>query len=435
MKYRCSHCHQIFELAEKEFHRCPNCFWTTSLVPLEEGSETSAAPVLPPAPNVSHKEPAFRKFAPLFIILPALAALTFILIANWDRVQSLRSFFPTGLPKESPKTIETGMKPFKVNPEEAQKLLTSEERAQLVRPFQITIPRQMSEDEEEILKKQVAFPAKLSDKPKLTPWAKEDFEKMLESEQKQRKILLGWLYVRSVTKVFDENYPAAVRAFEKGNFSEAREFFVQSLAFPIYHGDLKLHRAVVLVMLRPYINDVIGKIATLNQYMLSQTLAAEAQAIFESYQALFPIMELHEWGRALEAMNSLKEKIAAFEGHPQGQVQEPNSLREIDPEIQSAIRAEAAPRPEGAVSLKALSVDLDLKEKIIRQNTSEELSKIQKQYEQALGLLERGNWQEAESALRLIEYPPELVTDARQKLAILEKAAALQENRKKPASA
>ncbi|MBI3999210.1 MAG: zinc ribbon domain-containing protein [Candidatus Omnitrophica bacterium] len=430
MKYRCSHCNHQFELSDREFQRCPNCFWTTSLVPLEGGSEKMPAsdPAVHSASKSSPKRSMPKEFIFFLVALVGIGVFSFVLVQNWGRVQSVWPKFSAQIQNQTPQKPESEKAIPKVKSQEILKLLTSEEQAELVRPFQITIPRQLSEDEEAILKKQVSPPAKLAEKPKLTPWKKEDFEKMLETEQKQRQILLGWWYVRGVTKIFEDHYPPAVVAFEKDDYAKARELFIKSLAFPVYRNDVKLHRAVALVMLRPYINDVIGKIATLNQYLIGQTLATDAKAIFESYQALFPVLELQEWNRALELITGLKQKIAAFENHPQGsQTQYPSAFGEIDAEIQSAIQAEAAPKPEGAVSLRAFVIDLDLKEKVVRQNTPEELSKVQKQYEQALQLLGEGNWQEAETALQSIEYPSELVADAKQKLALIEKALAFQE--------
>jgi len=39
-------------------------------------------------------------------------------------------------------------------------------------------------------------------------------------------------------------------------------------------------------MLRPYINDVIGKIAVINQYLLGQGSSSQMQGIIKSYQSL-----------------------------------------------------------------------------------------------------------------------------------------------------
>ncbi len=438
MKYRCSHCNHIFELQDREFHRCPNCFWTTSLVPVgRESGQVSIPNVISPV----SQEPKIQKTIPKkpIIVLVAVGLIGGLIFILFKTGVSIPNFsihlpkFPTLSHKLESSKSELAQASQKKQPSKAARsLLTSEEHAQLVESFKVTIPRKLSEDEEEILKKQVSLPAKLAEKPKITVWKKEDFEKMIESEQQKRKILLGWLYVRSLTKTFEKYYPAAVQVFDKGNYAESRGLFIQSLLFPVYQNNPKIHRAVALVMLRPYINDVIGKIAILNQYLLTQNLSTEAHGIFESYQALFPVLELHEWDHALQMIAGLKTRITAFQNRPQdAKTDYPPAFGQIDTELQAAIQAEAGPKPEAAVNLRALIVDLDLKEKIARQNTAEELSKIQKQYEQAIEMLKQGNWQEARDVLLAIEYPSELVEEARKKLGLIEKMFALEEAKTK----
>ncbi len=306
------------------------------------------------------------------------------------------------------------------------KTLTAEERTILSKPFQVTIPRKITDDEEEILKKQVSFPGKLSEKPVIVAWKKDDFEKMISQEQKIRKIQLGYGYVKSLTRVFEKNYLGAVKSFDKGDYLSARDQFINSLAFPIYRSNPQMHRAVALVLLRPYLNDVIGKIAVLNQYLTGQMYLTDVNAIFSAYQAIFPVLELQEWDKALGMVRELNNQIKAFDQKPKDQsVVYPKSFALLDPEIQSAVQSEASPKPDAAVNLKALMVDLDLKEKVIEANTSEGLARVQKQYQQALSQIEQGNWEEADKLLKSITFPPELVEDVKTKSEIIEKILAL----------
>ncbi len=437
MKYRCSHCNHIFELGEREFHRCPNCFWTTSLVPVGgERHETVVSETIPTPPKqrLLIRKPLPTKRITITVILTALIGVLFFLLFKSGllgqkfsenlsaRVTDQEASAP-GLKKDSSK---------RKSAKTAQLFLTKEGQADLAKPFRMTIPRQLSGDEEEILKKQVSLPAALAKKPTLKVWKKEEFEKMVESEQSKRKIRLGWSYVRSLTKTFEEYYPPAIAAFEKGNYVLARELFLKSLSFQVYRNDPKFHRAVALVILRSYINDVIGKIALLNQYLLSQSLVTEVRALFESYQALFPVLELQEWEHALQLVGELKKRIETLENQPQSaQVNYPVAFVELDPEIQAAIQAEAAPKPEAAVNFKALSIDLNLKEKVVRQNTSEELLKVQRQYEEISRQLAQGDWDAAREGLEAVEFPPELASEAKKKLALMDQALALQEEKEK----
>lgn len=314
----------------------------------------------------------------------------------------------------------------KLTKEQISKTLSEAEKTQLSHQFQITIPHQITEDEEEMLKKQVSFPAKISEKPNIISWKKEDFEKLLTTEQKTRKIKLGWNYERSLIKVFEQNYSAAVKAFDAGDYVAARNRFLDSLSFPVYRSKPPLHRAVVLVMLRPFINDIIGKIAILNQHLVGQAHLSDVNSIFQAYQALFPVFELQEWNRVLGMITELKKQIQTFEQKPKGQsVPYPPSFAILDPEIQNAVQTEAQPKPDAVINLKALSIDLGLKEKVVYSNTQEALANVQKQYQQALSLIEAGHWEEAKNSLKVIEFPPELVEDVRTKLEIIEKILAL----------
>ncbi|MBI4368489.1 MAG: hypothetical protein HY588_03770 [Candidatus Omnitrophica bacterium] len=408
MKYRCMHCNHTFDLGERDFRRCPNCFWTTSLTPM--GGESEAEPV----PQKSKSAVKFNGKVLAFALGSIfVAGIIFFLLKNW----------------ESAPVFKTDRKTADVEPPlPVASLLSEAEQNELVNPLQMTIPRQLTEDEEEILKKQVSFPASFSPQTSFTVWKKEDFEKMLVTEQKKRKITFGWLYLRSLTKTFEKYYPEAAQAYQKEDYLLARELFLGSLSFPVYQNDPKVHRAVVLVMLRSYLNDVLGKLAVINQHLLSQELSTDVRSIFESYQALFPVLELQEWDRSLALIHRLQNQIAEFENKPQAaETGYPSVFGELDLEIQNAIRAEAAPKPEAAVSLKALSIDLNLKEKAVRQNTPEVLLKVQKQAEEISQALEAKEWSVARQGLELIDFPPELLRQARRKLGLLDQAAAIRE--------
>ena len=369
-----------------------------------------------------------------FLVVVSIGVLSFIYFKSGKPVPKIQFLLPAWnaiVPKMlKPKDHAAVSKPKTL--EDIKSLLTDKDRAELTQPLQLTIPRPLDEDEEAILKKQVSSPAQLVQKPKLSAWKKKDFEAMLENDQKKRKIYMGWAYNRSLVKTFDDNYPKAMEAFEHGDYILARDLFFKSLSFPVYRNEVQFHRAVALVILRPYVNDVIAKIATLNQYLLSQSLLIDVRSLSQSYEGLFAVLELHEWERAFQIIGELKKQIDALENRPQGaEVVYPPSFNALDAELQGAIRSEASPKPEGAVDLKALKIDLELKEKAVHQNTTEELLKIQKQCEEISRLLVEGNLEQALDRLRDIEYPAEVADQARKKIAFIEKAFALEQSKKK----
>ena len=387
---------------------------------------------LPSSPPIQ-KKPTRKLFgkgiAVPLVVAGFVGTLSFVLFKTGIPVPRFPAKLSSWLPKDGQPKVQSKQTSSKAKPSKPlESFLSTEERAELVKPLQITIPRQLTQDEEEVLKKQVSFPAQLAEKPTLAMWKKEDFEKMLAAEQQKRKVRLGWSYERSVIKTFEKSYPAAVQAFENGDYVLARELFMRTLSFPVYRNNPARHRAIALVMLRPYINDVIGKIAVLNQYMLKQSLSTQVHTLFNSYQALFPILELQEWDRAFQLITELKGQISTFESQSQSAtVDYPPTFSGLDLELQNAIRTEAAPKPEAAVSLKTLTIDLNLKEAVVRQNRGEELVKVQKQCEEIASLLQQKNWQLARDRLRSIEFPPELVNEARKKIALVEKMFAIQE--------
>lgn len=420
MKYRCTHCQRTFELAADEYRRCPKCFWTTSLVNVAEGKVEKEVPV-----QTSEKpyQPKAKRSFPLRLILTVallaavLFSVLFLVRAGYHKKISLK--FPGTQQKPAEKSQNGAVTSI-------SKEIPEAEKTQLTKPLLITVPRQITEDEEEILKKQVSIPSKIFEKPAVVLWSKEDFEKMLAAEQKSRKIELPWGYEKRLKKIFNEHATKAASAFSAGDYLAARNHFINSLSFPVYQNNHQLHRAVVLVMLRPFINDVIGKIAVLNQYLMAQGIVSEVHAIFSAYQELFPVFELQEWDKVLTLISALKNQIQALEQKPkQPAAPYPPSFGLLDQELQHAVQTEADPKPEAAVNLKALTVDLNLKEKVVKSNTAEELNRVQKQYQQAILLLEESRLEEARDLLRSIEFPPELVDDIKIKLEIIEKILAL----------
>jgi hypothetical protein len=430
MKYRCTHCHHHFELAERDFHRCPSCFWTTSLVSLEEDAEAPQSFKQPKPTSSSTPKPNFvnAKLLIILLVCAILGTLVGIFVALKPNLPKFS--FPSHIPvPEIVKQRVGDLSQPKSAPSEVT-FLNVDEKSQLTKPFQMTIPRQLIQDEEEILKKQISPSKSVSEKPKLSAWNKDDFEKTLEAEQKKRKVYLGWAYERAVGKTFEKNYPQAVEAYEKGDYALARDLFLKALAFPIYQNNLIRHRAVALVMLRPYLNDVIGKIALLNQYMTSEKLAADINSINQSYQELFSILDLQEWDKASQAIADLKRQIDAFENQPpEAPVDYGTAFGLLDPEIRSAVQMEAQSRPEAVANFKTMVVDLNLKEQIVRQNRPAVLLKVQKQSEEISRLLQAGDLEAARSGLKEVQFPPELIDDARAKIALIDQAFALKQDK------
>jgi len=182
--------------------------------------------------------------------------------------------------------------------------------------------------------------------------------------------------------------------------------------------------------MRPYINDVIGKIAVINQYLLGQGSSSQMQGIIKSYQSLPQMFEARQWQRSLDLIQNLKSQIEQLENQPVDKtIRYPAAFGELDRELQRAIREEAEPKPDAIFSWKAMLIDLGLKEKIAGHNLPSALTKVQAEFGEAIRLLERGNWQEAQNKFRKIDYPPELELEAKRRASEIAKLIALQESK------
>ena len=109
MKYRCTHCDHICELGDREFKRCPSCFWTTSLVSLD-GGQTQPVPskkeiIEPIQTNIPSRK---INFAPLkqifFLILLAvfIGGLGYVIYQSKGQFKKLNFKLPESQQKINP---------------------------------------------------------------------------------------------------------------------------------------------------------------------------------------------------------------------------------------------------------------------------------------------------------------------------------------------
>ena len=433
MKFRCTHCNHEFTLSERDYRCCPSCYWTTALEELPDlNQEPTALPKTVEKPKGNATKPK-SQFDFTFLKTPLLILLATVLVigAGYYIFFFIKKVQPTsGTAIQIKKTERKESK--KTATEQIQTLVQKEalsigslpeaDKQILTARFQMTIPRKLDASEEQILKQQVQPPAILTDMPKLYFWNKEDFKKMLAVAQQTRGIPLGWLYIRNLNKLFDEHYMRAAKAVETNDMAAARDALIQAVILPVYQNDIKMHRAIALVMLRPYINDVIGKIAALNQHLTSQQTLAEAKKIYQTHDNLIAQLDLQDWDKAAGLMNQLRAQMDAVEKQAQNEnITYPPALQQVDQEIQQAIIRDGKPAVLKEINFTALKSDLDAKEKVVKRNSAENLAAIQKSYGQALRLIEESQWDEAYRLLQSIDYPSELVLDVKQKTALIEK--------------
>jgi hypothetical protein len=215
-----------------------------------------------------------------------------------------------------------------------------------------------------------------------------------------------------------------VAAFEKGDVLAARNLWVESLAFPLYSKDLKIHRAVALTMMRPFINDTLSKISAMNQSLLDQKKKNKEQALGAEYQKLIGLTAQKKWPEALAVIVQMLQEVDLLRKN--GMPQEvppsyPASFGTIDLDLQRALMDLMSPSPSSTIDLQPLQQDLVEKKEVIETFTDVYVKNAMAVYQSALGLIREKKWQEAAQTLGTIQGPQALLQDAAAKIAILGK--------------
>lgn len=418
IRYYCQNCDHRFTLGSEESLRCPKCFWTTSVQRVDDERK---------------EEPSFRnkekvKSAPKSLSLSAFlpiirlaGAIVFILIV-WMIGKSVFQKFQS---KEKMPRISVDPVPAVplTPPKDPSTLLSEEEKQILSKKIDLTIPRKLSSEENEIIVRRVDLSVEnVTPASGLRFWTMDDFKNFLTQEQQRRKIYFPSGYKSALAKLFKDHYLKAESEVKNMHLSEARTELFNALLFPVYSKDIRLHRGVALVMLQGYINDIIGKIHRLDSMIASQVSLEALSRLKSDYDSMFHSAESGLWNDVLTKINQMEEKAKLLESELRKiDTHYPPFFTQIDPDIQRGLSNSSAKEIPILTNLSSLLIDLKLKKKQIEQNLDSNLEKVKAQYETALKAIQISNWEEAKSALQSITYPPEVVSDAKQKLAVLEK--------------
>ena len=423
IRYYCQNCEKEFKLAENETPRCPFCFWTSAIRPLDEvdNSEAVLKKNASPEENISNKKkisPQSLALGIFLIVLGLLAAWLFIKKPFHHDPSKAES--AVNVESDTSKKSET--KTIQPEPQDIAAALSEEEKAVLLNQVPIPIPRKLSEDETQILNRRVDFSADEERIPQMKFWTIDDFKKFLKKQQQSRGIYFSWGYEHALTNLFMDHYLKAEALIQSSQYEAAQLELFNSLVFPVYANDIRLHRAVALVMLQDLIKDTLDKIKALNSYLLKQKLAQEVRELRENYDGFFEVVKKEDWEEALRFVERLEEKAKSIETQiKQSNVQYPPVVSKIDEDIQRGLSFQDEPASSFSTSLNSLLTDLRIKRNTLQQNMTKSLESVKDQYETALKAIQEKKWGEAQSALESISYPPEIAADAKHKAAILEK--------------
>ncbi|MBI4388447.1 MAG: zinc ribbon domain-containing protein [Candidatus Omnitrophica bacterium] len=433
IRYHCQNCGKHFELREEESPRCPSCFWTSSIRSLDEPEALERKPTSAARPTrdfpfkiMPVKVPkAFFQFLWIAILILLIGSGFYYLVVKTKLVQKIGQ----SISKKSSTTqvSSTALKPKAASSNASAHakaslplLLSEEERTVLTNKESIAIPRKLSEDEMEIVNRRVDFPIDGQALPALKFWSEKEFKDFLTTEQKARGIQFSWGYEHSLNKLFTEHYLKAGGLFQKKEIDPAQQELFKALLFPVYSNDIRLHRAVALVMLQKYISDVLEKVKALNGYTLQQTVAQGLNDLKENYDGFFGVAKQSNWDEALQFIQRLEDKAKLLETEiNQFEVKPSPVISQIDPDIQRGLSFHRETASTLTSNLNSILADLRIKKKTLEQNTSKSLETVKTKYEAALVAIQDQKWQEALTLLESVAYPPEAADDAKRKTAVL----------------
>lgn len=420
--YCCEHCGKKFEAPEAIVQRCPSCFWTTSVHLINEpGAQPSTSTkqnIKPPSvkfalPEFSPK--IFKILIGLVITALILFALKGALYRKTDRAADISK-------KDS--SVKVDDKTETATRDAAKPSLTEEESKILAREVKLEIPRPFSQDELEILNRHVDFSFEAEKVVTSKFWSQNDFEAFLAKQQKTKGIYFSWSYERKLVKLFKEHYSVAGEAVAANDFGKARLELIQALVFPIYSDNLLTHKAVALVMLQPYINDILAKLSKLNMHLLMSRIQSSIQPIQAKYETLFNMIKDQDIDEAFQTVELLETNVESInQSAKQAQVEYPPTVAQIDSDIRRGIDLQDEALEPISTGLNSVVTDLRLKKNILSQNLPASMRATEENYQNALRAIKSQNWQEALSALGKVQFPPELADDARQKEAVIRKVA------------
>jgi hypothetical protein len=421
----CNHCGKRFDLESPEAKECPFCFWSSSVKREDElASEKKGAFHSPreSSKKSGHKisSGSLKLFSRVLLFLAVLIAVGFLAykaykIFTSSSPQSLKIF--SIKPQRNNKQDE----PAVTDPAE---LLSPQEKETLSR--EVTVPTDRSPDpgEQEILGRSVAFQTGWVEKLPSPVWTLEQYQKMIADQEAFYKMPFARSYKKKLEELFKTQYLAAADAFTKGDVLAARNFWVGSLAFPLYSTDLKKHRAVALTMLRPFINDTLSKVSAMNQSVLDRGKKAKEQALSVEYQKLTGLIAQKKWQEALAVIAQMIPEVDALRKNATPQEAPPSypaSFGTIDVDLQRPLVDLMSPRPSSTADLQPLQQDLVEKKQVIETFTEAYLKNAMEIYQSALGLIREKNWSEAVRVLGSMQGPQVLLQDAAAKVAILQK--------------
>lgn len=437
IRYYCTNCAHAFESEQTEALVCPKCFWTSSVVREDSHQETREQSVSREpgkAAVVGHGFLiALGALKPLFVcaLIAALAAGGYWIYKNGglDRV---RSWMP--VKEQGPRSEASSSKPALDSKKSAAQpadtasepaALSAADNAVLARKIELDPQRELSSMEYEILGRRAALRTGLVEKLPGPVWSLERFKKMLEEQQNTYQVPLPRSYRDKLSDLFEAHYVTGGQLFTEGRLLEARNSWVESLAFPVYANDIEKHRGVVLTMLRPFINDTLSKIGAINGMLVEGPVRELETRLNDAYGKFFDLLEQKKWDAAYEAAEGLLNMTREFDKIA---VQTPKvppypPQAKIDRDIGKALFDLLEASRPAVADVSALERDVRMKKQVVETLLPARFEESLEAYRSGFTAMDRGDWEAAADFFNKVEAPAILKRDSEEKVRILQKLA------------
>ena len=301
--------------------------------------------------------------------------------------------------------------------------------AQLTSVMDLVIPRSPDPDEAGILAKKVSLKTGLNENLPSAPFSLEDFKSYITSQEKFYKVLLPRSYKKSLEKLFKEQYLSAQQAFEAGQLLEARNFWVHSLAYPLYSNDPRKHKGVALKMLQSFTNDTLSKIGALNLILVQQQYREREKQMSEAYVQWTDRIKNADWETAWNRIPALLKNAEALEGEPSDRAAAaayPPVIRQIDPDIAAALMDILGTASPSLADFSEMQRDVLAKQAVLQALRPEGLKEQKNFYENGMAAVRGKDWKRAAEEFGKVRFPKDYAADAARKAGIVKKIESLE---------
>jgi len=411
----CTHCRHQFELERKEGALCPSCGWSSSVILASElESQTSKTA------QIKSSTPSFSWVSGFFIFaLKFLAFAAVITLFIFGIVKFLGSHRSPKTQSKEIKVAQTSSDSKSSQSLPTPAVLSADEQVSLNSSLQIPVEPQLTDEDQNLLQKSMDLTAGNVEKLPSVNWTAEQFKQYLEAQEKQYRMPLPRNYKKSIQELFQKNYAIAYDLFLEGKIQRARDAYVASLGLPIYENNVRKHRAVVLTMLRNFLNDTIAKIGAMNFALARQSVSGKDAEIGTAYAALQQQIRARQWNDARESIKKIEAILP--ESAVSDVLQAPpytKGFEMVDADIQPVL-FRLLQVPAWTFNLSELKSDLEVKKTLLAQLSDPDRKSSLESYGKAMVEIQARAWNKALPFLQAVKSPAELKQDAETKVSLI----------------